>query len=484
MTILEEMRLRSASRVPSRALHYLPMTAFVVDAIIIITCVLAALILRSQWQIFTVSPSVDEYVGIFGIVTVLLWLAMNAAFGAYSNSVFVAGPDEYTRVTRATLSTFGLLGVACFLAKFPLARGFFVLALAFGLPAIVLGRLALRRAIHRAHRHGQLLSRVLIAGCGAHIDEIAGVLRRESWLGYQLVGALTPTGKERATPAGVPVIGTIDEIVWQVMSARPDVVFVAGGAVNSARDLRRLAWQLAKDDVQLVVAPSVAEVSRDRVHIRPVGGLPLIHVDPPTASAVSGSAKRLFDIIGALAALIVLSPILILAAIWVRSADLGPALFRQTRVGKDGREFACLKFRSMVTNAEELLTELQTSSGYEGGLFKLEDDPRITGPGRTLRKYSLDELPQLFNVLRGQMSLVGPRPPLPAEVEQYELDAERRLDVRPGLTGLWQVSGRSDLTWDEAVRLDLYYVDNWSMLQDLNILAKTVRVVLTSEGAY
>ncbi|GAB2779934.1 sugar transferase [Nocardioides salsibiostraticola] len=483
MTILEELRARSDTRTPSRALRYLPATAFLVDLIIIVTCVSAAVIGRSRWQIFEVDTRVDEFVGIFAIVTVLLWMAINLGFGAYATSVFVAGPDEYKRITRATLFTFGFLGVACFLAKFPLARGFYVLAFAFGLPAIVLGRLLLRRTVHRAHRRGHLLSRVLIAGSATHIDEIAGVLRRESWLGYDLLGALTPAGSEPTTHGGVPVIGTTDEILCQVEALKPDIVFFAGGAVKTSEDLRRLAYELAKADVQLVVAPSVTDVSSDRVRIRPVGGLPLIHVDPPRASGISQVAKRLFDIVGSFLAIVVFSPILLGIALWVRRDD-GPALFRQTRVGKGGGEFACLKFRSMVTNAEELLADLHAAAGYERGLFKMHDDPRITGAGRFLRKYSLDELPQLFNVLRGEMSLVGPRPPLPAEVAQYEKHVERRLDVRPGLTGLWQVSGRSDLTWEEAVRLDLYYVDNWSMLQDLNIIAKTVRVVLTSDGAY
>ncbi len=172
------------------------------------------------------------------------------------------------------------------------------------------------------------------------------------------------------------------------------------------------------------------------------------------------------------------------AALRVKLYDGGPVLFRQERVGKDGMLFSCLKFRSMVLDAEARLAELHAEHGYESGLFKLRADPRITKPGAWLRKYSLDELPQLANVLRGDMSLVGPRPPLPVEVAAYERDTNRRLDVRPGLTGLWQVSGRSDLSWEETVRLDLFYVDNWSMLQDLNILVKTVGAVMRTDGAY
>ncbi len=485
MTLLHDLRSRAVAGTPSRALRYLPVTTFLLDTMIILASVSLAVLGRTHWTVFDRNTNVDQTVGGFGVVTVILWLALIAAFGAYSSSVFVAGTDEYKQVLRATLFTFGLVGVAAFLAKLPLARGFFVLALSFGLPALLLGRLALRRTIHRAHRRGRLLSRVLIAGSIGHIDEVTAVLERESFLGYDIVGALAPSGETRTMTAfEIPVLGATEDVVEQVLATRADVVFFAGGSLESGSDLQQLAWDLEKLDVQLVVAPAVSEVSRDRVRIRPVGGLPLIHVAPPRAAWISRAAKRTFDIAGALGALLVFSPVMLVALVWVRLADGGPALFSQIRVGRDGRTFSCYKFRSMVTNAEELLDELHEEHGYHGGLFKLADDPRITRPGRILRKYSLDELPQLFNVLRGDMSLVGPRPPLPLEVAQYEKRVERRLNVRPGLTGLWQVSGRSDLAWDEAVRLDLYYVDNWSMLQDINILLKTIRVVLRPEGAY
>ena len=435
MAILQERRAYRAIEAPSRALRYLPATAFALDAAIIVGCSITAVIVRTQWDLFEQQPDVDSTVGAFSIITVVAWLITIAVYRGYSRDVFIAGTDEYKRVMRATLLVFGVLGVACFLARLPLARGFFVLSVASGLPALILGRYMLRRAVHQAHRHGQLLSRVLIAGSGDHIDEIAGVIKREPWLGYDIVGALTPTGVETATPGGLPIIGATDEIEWQVISARPDVVFFAGGAVESAKELGHLAWELGRDGVQLVVAPSVTEVSRERVRIRPVGGLPLIHVDAPQATPFSRTAKRTFDIVGALAGIFFFAPIMLFAAVWIRAADGGPALFQQIRVGKNGHFFPIMKFRSMVTNAEELLAELHESSGYDGGLFKLEDDPRVTRPGRFLRRHSLDELPQLFNVLKGDMSLVGPRPPLPAEVKQYERHVERRLDVRPGLTG-------------------------------------------------
>ncbi len=234
----------------------------------------------------------------------------------------------------------------------------------------------------------------------------------------------------------------------------------------------------------MVIAPSVTDVSSERISVRPVGGLPLIHLEKPRSEAAVRRAKRTFDIVGSLCLLLLFAPVFLFAAVRIWAHDRGPVFFGQSRVGRDNETFRCWKFRTMVTNAEELLADLHKQHGYEGGLFKIENDPRITGPGKWMRRFSLDELPQLFNVLRGDMSLVGPRPPLHHEVAKYDTDMARRLRVRPGMTGLWQVSGRSDLSWSEAIRLDLYYVDNWSMFQDLTILARTFSAVFGSHGAY
>jgi exopolysaccharide biosynthesis polyprenyl glycosylphosphotransferase len=236
--------------------------------------------------------------------------------------------------------------------------------------------------------------------------------------------------------------------------------------------------------VRAIIVPSLTDVSSERLKVRPVAGLPLVHVDAPRTVQASHWAKRVFDILGSAGAMLLISPLLLATAVWIKFHDGGPVLFRQTRIGRDGRPFSCYKFRSMVTDAEQLRIDLETNHERSSVMFKMVDDPRVTRPGRLIRRLSIDELPQLWNVLRGQMSLVGPRPPLPHEVARYSTDMSRRLRVRPGLTGLWQVSGRSDLSWDETVRLDLYYVDNWSMVQDLNILARTVSAVLSSRGAY
>jgi exopolysaccharide biosynthesis polyprenyl glycosylphosphotransferase len=260
-----------------------------------------------------------------------------------------------------------------------------------------------------------------------------------------------------------------------------DIVFFTAGAVDSSTELRRIAWDLEDaTQVQIIVAPNVTDVSSERVRIRPVAGLPLMHLGRPRSRAAVNSAKRVFDLVGATTLLLLGGPLLLALMAWVRLHDGGPALFRQVRVGRDGEPFSCLKLRSMVVDAERLRPDRE---GIHI-LFKLQEDPRVTRPGKLIRRFSLDELPQLWNVVRGEMSLVGPRPPLPEEVARYEDDTLRRLAVLPGMTGLWQVSGRSDLSWEDTVRLDLYYVDNWSMLQDLSILARTLTAVLAARGAY
>lgn len=485
MSILSEQRARLISATPSRSLRYLPATAFLLDLAIIGGCTVVAVLARKELRFFDAPADVSSTVATAGPFIVAGWLLVLFLFGAYEKSVFGAGTDEFKRVANSTLIAAALVGVGCYIVNADLSRGFFVLAFGLALPLLLLGRGLLRRALHSARKRGALRHRVLIAGSPSHIDEIAGVLRRESWLGYQVVGCLTPAyDLTEETRLGVPVLGNSDEATSVVLESGADIIFFAGGALGSANQMRKVVWDLEHHDVQVVVAPSVTDISSERVRIRPVGGLPLMHIDPPAWSDASRWGKRTFDFLGSLSLILAFSPLMLMAALQIKLNDRGPVLFRQTRIGKDGEEFSCLKFRTMVTNAEELLKKLHEEQGYETGLFKMRDDPRITKPGKLLRRLSLDELPQLFNVLRGEMSLVGPRPPLPIEVASYEADTARRLHVRPGMTGLWQVSGRSDLSWSEAIRLDLYYVDNWSMVQDLSILARTFGAVFSSRGAY
>lgn len=484
MTLLSVRRARVGGP-PSKMLRYLPLSALLIDVLVIAVACGLAVWGRLRLHVFESAADVSSTLTIVGPVLVVGWVALIVVMGGYEQDIFGVGTDEYKRVFNASLIASGLLGVGCYLAKFPLARGFFVLAFCVGIPALLLGRFLLRRTVHTARRQGRLQYRVMIAGLPAHVDEIAAVLHRESWLGYHVVGALTP-GSERPaeTRSGIPVVGSCDDVTAIAKDADIDVLFFAGGSLSSSTQLRRIAWDLEQGDIQVVVAPSVTDVSSERIRIRPVGGLPLMHIDSPRSTDAVRVGKRLFDLVGSVFLLLVFSPLMLLAALRVKAHDGGPVLFPQVRSGRNGEQFRCLKFRTMVVDAEDRLAELHEAEGYEHGLFKMKDDPRVTKPGRWLRRYSFDELPQLLNVLRGEMSLVGPRPPLPIEVAQYSPDVQRRLRVRPGMTGLWQVSGRSDLSWEEAVRLDLYYVDNWSMLQDISILVRTLRAVFGTRGAY
>ena len=471
---------------PRGGLRYIPTVAFGTDLVMVTFSVFAAILGRETFPFTRMAhQDVGDSLTVAGPIMIVGWVIAIFVLGGYRPQVFGAGLDEYKRMVNASLSTAASVGIGCYLLQFQLSRGFFVLAFVIGIPVLVLGRYLLRRSIHRARSHGALQHRVVIAGSEGHVDEIASVLRREKWLGYNVVGALTPQPGERMiTHSGVPLLGASGSIAQVAVEAEADVVFLVGGAFESATEMRRLAWDLEHEDVSVVIAPSVTDVSSERISMRPVGGMPLIHLEKPRSAAAVRRAKRTFDLIGSVCLLAFFAPIFAFTAFRVWRHDRGPVLFRQARVGRDGNVFNCWKFRTMVTNAEELLADLHKQHDYDGGLFKVEHDPRVTPPGRWMRRFSLDELPQLVNVVKGDMSLVGPRPPLKHEVAQYDEDMARRLRVRPGMTGLWQVSGRSDLSWSEAIRLDLYYVDNWSMFQDLTILARTWGAVFGSRGAY
>lgn len=479
---------RSAG-IPSRLARgwRLKAAVMLIDVVLISLTAAAAAASRESLAVLANAPDVYDYVRVSAGFVVVGWVVLIALLGGYREEVMGAGTDEYRAVLNASVAVAGCLGIACYVAQFPLSRGFFVLEFLLGTPALLLGRVGSRRVLHALRRRGLARRRTMIVGDPTHVDDVASVLRRERWLGYDVVGALVP-GSPDATPdavtsGGIPVLGPVSAVSVAARVSRADVVFFAGGAAASAAALRRIVWELEPLEVQMVVVPALTEVGSERIAVRPVAGLPLVHLAPPQAMAAGTWLKRTFDVLGAAALLLLTSPLLLACALWVRLHDGGPAFFAQTRVGRDGEPFTCWKIRTMVPGAEAMLREAASTTGNDV-LFKAHDDPRITRPGRLVRRLSIDELPQLWNVLRGEMSLVGPRPPLPREVALYSADMRRRLRVRPGLTGLWQVSGRSDLSWEETVRLDLYYVENWSILQDLSILARTVGAVLASRGAY
>ena len=420
----------------------------------------------------------------FSLAMPVLWVASVALLDCYEPRVLGLGSEEFQRVLRAFVGLTALVGFVSFGLKLEVARSYIVLALPLTTALCVLGRYAARKWLHRRRRRGDYLHTVVAVGGEQAVADLVVQLRRDQHSGMHVVGAcLTAGDGARLVGLGVPLLGSVDDVAEAIRHSGADTVAVASG-LEPVR-LRRLSWELEGSDSDLVVAPGLIEVAGPRLHIRPVSGLPLLHVEEPQFTGVRRLVKGAFDRTVAAVVLLALLPLLLLIALGVHLSGPGPVIFRQTRTGREGREFTLYKFRSMYSDAEQRRAEVaDRNQRAEGLLFKIRNDPRVTPLGRLLRRLSLDELPQLVNVLLGHMSLVGPRPPLPEEVALYEDDVRRRLLVKPGLTGLWQVSGRSDLTWEESVRLDLRYVENWSFALDLMILWKTGSAICRGRGAY
>jgi exopolysaccharide biosynthesis polyprenyl glycosylphosphotransferase len=476
--------VRSARPARSRSLPFLPLAVLGGDMLLMGLVTSLASIVGDGMPLFDPNAEVDVATRVAAPMIAVGWLLMVAIAGGYRREMLGAGSTEYKRVFNASVLEMGLVAIGCFLSGSLISRGFYVALFALGVPALLLGRWGARKVLHAMRRSGYLGFPVLVAGSTEHIDEMVDLIRRASWLGFDVRGALTPAGDEGITPAGVPVVGATTDTTKAALDADANLVLFTVGSSGSGQELRDRVWDLEERGIGVVVAPGVTGIATDRVSIQPVGGLPLMHLGTPAWAEATRVGKRIFDIVGATALLVALAPVLLFVSLRIKLHDGGPVFFHQSRVGRQGIPFRCAKFRTMVVDAEERLAALHAETGYDGGLFKMADDPRVTKPGKWLRRYSLDELPQLLNVVRGDMSLVGPRPPLPHEVARYDNASRRRLHVRPGMTGLWQVSGRSDLSWDDAVRLDLYYVDNWSMLQDLHILFRTFGAVVRPRGAY
>jgi exopolysaccharide biosynthesis polyprenyl glycosylphosphotransferase len=418
----------------------------------------------------------------------LAWIFMLTAAASRDSRIVGIGTTEYRRVINSSLMLFGLVAIAAYLSKSDLARGYFITALPIGLLALVLSRWMWRQHLTARRAEGEMSAQVVLVGSFESAASIAQDLVRTPQAGYAVLGAFVPaTGIVTTLPgSNTPILGTIDDVIDRLDSTGADTVVVTSSDELPPERLRQLSWSLEPGRQHLVVAPGLIDVAGPRIHMRPVAGLPLIHVETPRYEGSRQTVKRVFDVVATILLLLLLSVPFAAAAIAIRLSSEGPIFFRQERVGINGRRFRMLKFRSMVTDAEARLAELKAAERTEGNavMFKMADDPRVTPIGRILRRFSIDELPQLINVLLGDMSLVGPRPPLPSEVEAYEHHVNRRFLVTPGVTGLWQVSGRSSLDWESTVRLDLFYVENWSLTGDLVILWRTVRAVLRRDGAY
>ena len=435
--------------------------------------------------------------GGFGGYFVWMALAMPVAWvvavylaKGYEARFIAIGPDEYRAITHAAIGLFCVSAVISYTGKFEFPRSF---VLAFFPVALVLdlaSRRYLRHWLARRRAAGVFMQRTVVIGRADSAAALIREIRRAPIQGMNVVGVcvsgLDSSWESVSHVEDVPVFGRPEDAVKAVDLLDAHIVAVSSHPDLVGHSLRRLAWALEERGVDLIVSPGILEVAGPRLSIRQAPGLSLVHVERPVSSGGRILVKSIVDRVVAAGLILVALPVLVAVGLGIKLTSPGPVFFHQRRVGSGGEQFSMLKFRTMVVDAEQRLAEFAKGEGFDANsvLFKMKEDPRITRIGKVLRRYSVDELPQLVNVVRGEMSLVGPRPPLAREVQLYEPDAIRRLRVQPGLTGLWQVSGRSDLSWEESLRLDLWYVDNWSLMLDAQILFRTARAVFAGSGAY
>ncbi|MGN6445484.1 sugar transferase [Amnibacterium sp.] len=438
----------------------------------------------SPAYVSTTMPLSVPYSGVTAGLFVL-WMASLKLFGTRSPRVIGSGFAEYSRVAGASFRLFGLVAIAALLLQFSPARGYILTAFPVGVVVLIASRWSWRQWLRRQRRSGKYLIRVLLVGAPSSVDHLYEEFTRRKYLGFEIVGACLPKRTEDgAVDLPVERLGSFEDVGVIARRQAVHAVALAGSEELPPEAVRRIGWRLESTGVDLMVAPAITEVAGTRIHTRPVGGMPLMYVDSPSYEGGKKTAKSVLDFGLAWLAVIVASPLMLATAIGVKLTSPGPVLFRQQRIGLNGKAFDVYKFRSMRMGADAELAALLKEQGTDGKpLFKVDNDPRITRFGTFIRKYSLDELPQFFNVIKGDMSIVGPRPQRAEEVALYDNAAGRRLLVKPGITGLWQVSGRSDLSWEDTVRLDLYYAENWSLFDDFVILLWTVKTVLQSRGA-
>jgi exopolysaccharide biosynthesis polyprenyl glycosylphosphotransferase len=411
------------------------------------------------------------------------WVSLLAAFQLYSISR-LSPAEEFRRLAEATVTALALAFVLVFMSSTHSNQSDLWLGLtwAFALVLLMVSRKLWHRYRWRLHARGELLFRTLVVGTNDEAVKLAEVLQSRS-SGFRPIGLVDTYGRWARPPSPVPMLGSIDDLSGLVEEHDAECVFVASSAVDPEL-MKRVAKQLRRKNVEIRISANLTQILSSRLSVQPVGDVLALSLKPVRLSGAQAVAKRIFDLCGSTLVLILGSPIWLGLAVLVKTTSRGPVLYKQVRVGHNGRLFTIYKFRTMVDGADRMQKELLARNEADGPLFKMREDPRVTKFGRWLRKFSLDELPQLLNVVRGEMSLVGPRPALPGEVANYEDWHRDRLEVPPGLTGLWQVRGRSELGFDDYVRLDLFYIENWSILYDLFIMAKTIPTVLTRKGAF
>lgn len=463
----------------------------IVDALIV-----GGIVAFAQYvTLHVLSPDVTERVSplrltVFSVILVGGWLLALEVVQSRDISLVGIGSEEYRRVAAATAWVFGTVAVAAVLVQEQVSRGYLAISLILGLIGLISGRHFVRNDLARRRTRGEFLTRVVVLGKPSSVHVLCDKFQRSTAAGYRVVGVCIPdfdgaVGEELITSAGIlPILGDQNSVESALGFAGADALAITAVEHLGPANMKKLVWRLESRGTDCIVMPGMTDIAGPRLRMRPIDNLPLFHIAPPRQDGPSAVAKRLFDLCFGSLALIAILPVMLVVAMAIKLDDRGPVVFRQSRVGYGGNSFRIIKFRTMTVDAEDRKEAEQTVTGHTGVFYKSAADSRITRVGRFLRATSIDELPQLFNVLGGSMSIVGPRPLVPGEGESVEHFVERRGLVKPGITGLWQISGRSDLSEEERIRLDHSYVDNWSVVLDLVIVFRTVRAVLRREGAY
>lgn len=450
---------------------------------------LGAFIARASGAGFTVE-SYGAAIAL-GLIVAASWMTALQVFQSRSSARIAIGAFEYKAVIDASATLAGGIAIVGLLGENTGLRAYLVLTVPVGVLSLLLGRWFWRNWLQRQRSRGHALSDVIVYGQARDTPYVIRQITNKSAGAYRVVGVVLDGKPDedaenliRVTSPVLPIIHGGSMVEEEISRLGADAVVVAGALDGGNRALQDLGWRLEKSRTDVILVSSLTNVAAPRFRVRPVEGLPLMLVEQPTFTGVKHVLKRAMDICVATTALVLLSPLFLVLGLLISRDSKGGVFFEQERTGRHGEPFTMYKFRSMVATAEDDLAALKESNDGAGPLFKLKVDPRVTRVGRALRKFSLDELPQFFNVLKGDMSVVGPRPPLPSEVADYKGHTHRRLYIKPGVTGLWQVSGRSDLDWEESIRLDLYYVENWSATGDLMIMWRTFKVMINPAGAY
>ena len=451
---------------------------FLTDAAMIVAAIGAGLLISSRASEWAIDPTL----AIYGtpVAIGLLWLALLVIRGSYDRRIIGLGTEEVRRAVSATLILFAVVAGLSYLIRADISRAYAFVALPLGLLLIGFSRFGWRQWLYRERKKGKSLSKIIVIGSPQTSQSLAERLNKESYAGYQVVCQVSLPVSDETNTEFEAWLNRLDEEI-EIFNA--SAIAIDPGDDAPYEVIRQLSWRLEGRNLDLLISPGALDVAGPRLSVRPAAGLPLLHLDEAVLSRSQRASKRALDIIGSILAIVLFSPVMVTSALAVRFTSRGPVIYKQVRVGRAGQTFTMFKFRTMQVDSESQINELRKLHEINDPMFKLANDPRVTKVGSFLRKWSLDETPQLFNVLGGSMSLVGPRPHPLDDVDRYEAEAFRRLALKPGMTGLWQVQGRSDLSWEQALQLDLHYVEKWSLESDIFLLARTIRAVLNRSGA-